>query len=354
MGTDRTSARGRRGIARGVQPGILGGVALSVAVVGLSAAQPAAANYPIPPAGSASIKSLLNEVAPSQCPRWAPSGSLRAGGDVYSLCSQATAAATSREAAGAIRYAFRYLGAAYSQLRRDSVNPPVFDCSSMVGRAYRAAGAKITNNRTGSSSSFYPLLGWTGAYVPSTYAGTNLVRVARSELRAGDIIIQFDGRDPSLSAGNAGHAQLYLGNGRVIQSGGGHPSNLNVAWFGNYSFSNAWYFRFISPSGLLPGSGAKATSAVTPWKYPSYSGRAGTARVMTLRVTPGNQRPLRLQYFNTRSRSWATQVIRNTDATGRAKFALPIRKGRWAWRLMAPATASATAAVGPKAIFIGY
>ncbi len=350
---DRTSLTGSHAPSWRTHRGVLTGVAVAIAVASLGVAQPAAANYPPPPGGSVSSLAHLNEVAPSQCPSWAPAGSLRAGGSVYSLCTQAAAGATSREAAGAIRYAFRYLGAAYSQLRRDSVNPPVFDCSSMVGRAYRSAGARIINSRTGSSSSFYPLFGWTGAYVPSAYAGTNLVRVTRSELRPGDIIIQFNGRDPSQSAGNAGHAQLNLGNGRVIQSGGGSPSNVNVAWFGNYSFSNSWYFRLVSPGGSNPVVGGKATSQVTPWKYPSYSGRTGSARVMTLRVSPGNQRQLRLQYFNTRARAWATQSVKTTDATGRAKFALPMRKGRWAWRLAAPATGSATSAVGPKAIFIG-
>ena len=140
---DRTSLTGSHAPSWRTHRGVLTGVAVAIAVASLGVAQPAAANYPPPPGGSVSSLAHLNEVAPSQCPSWAPAGSLRAGGSVYSLCTQAAAGATSREAAGAIRYAFRYLGAAYSQLRRDSVNPPVFDCSSMVGRAYRSAGARI-------------------------------------------------------------------------------------------------------------------------------------------------------------------------------------------------------------------
>ena len=218
------------------------GVAIAAAVGSLAvAAGPAQANFP-PKPGEARVASTLNEAVPAGCPSWAPAGMVRVPGDVGQLCRSAVAGATSPQAAGAIRYAFAHLGAAYSQFNRDSVSPPVYDCSSLVGRAFRAAGARIT--RGSSSWNFYPYFGWTGAYVPGNYSGTNLVRVTKATMRPGDIIIQFNGPDPSQSAGNAGHAQIYLGSGYVIQSSG--PLNVNYA--GKWSFGNEWYFRYV-PSG---------------------------------------------------------------------------------------------------------
>lgn len=333
----------------------VGGVAGALLLASTVAASPALANYPEPPEGGVSVQAYRSEVAPAGCPTYAPSGTIRTGGDVHAICVQASNSAPTREAAGAIRYAFAHLGAAYSQSNRDSVNPWVFDCSSMVGRAYRAAGGKIKNYRTGSVSSFYPMMGWTGAYIPSYYSGTNLTRVSKANLRPGDIIIQFDGPDPSQSAGNAGHAQIYLGGGRIIQSGGGRPSNLNVSSFGNYSFSNAWYFHYNSLGGTPPPvtGGGSTTSRVTPWKYPFYLGRVGTKRIMNLQVLPGANRVLQLQWRNPKTGAWQLQSSTRTRADGTGRFGVPFRAGKWWWRLYAPATASEGAAAGPQVAFIG-
>ena len=348
--------RERDGLVRGRLLGtslITGALLLAAAAVGA----PAQANYPEPPEGSVGIQAYRSEVVPSRCPTYAPSGSMRTSGDVYSVCVQASNSAPTREAAGAIRYAFSHLGASYSQGNRDSVNPWVFDCSSMVGRAYRAAGAQIKNYSTGSISSFYPMMGWTGAYIPAYYSNTNLTRVSKANLRPGDIIIQFDGPDPSQSAGNAGHAQIYLGNGRIIQSGGGRPSNLNVSGFGNYSFSNTWYFHYNSLGGSPPPTNPPpsggATSRVTPWKYPFYLGRAGTKRIMNLQVLPGANRTLQLQWRNPKTGAWQLQSSTRTRSDGTGRFGVPIRKGTWWWRLYAPATANERAAAGPPVAFIG-
>ncbi len=356
--TDDRGSTDTRGVRGAMSRKFITVGATACAVAGtavIGSATPAAANYPEPPEGSVGIQAYLNETAPAGCPTRAPAGTMRAGGEVHSMCLQASAAAPSREAAGAIRYAFRYLGASYSQGNRDSVNPPVFDCSSMVGRAYRSAGAMIKNYRTGETWKFYPLFGWTGAYTPDYYANTNLVRVSGAHLLPGDIIIQFDGSDPSNSAGNAGHAQMYIGNGLIIQSGGGRPSNLNVSRFGNFSFSNAWYFRFKSPNGAQPNTppAGKSASRVIPWKYPFYFGPTGARRIMKLAVEPDSGRPLQLQYFHKASKKWRTQSTAITGSNGMARFAVPFLRGSWQWRLYAPATATAKAAVGPPVTFVG-
>ena len=211
---------------------------------------PASANPPTPPFPTG-VESLSAEPVPADCPRTTDKRWLATKDtDVYRLCRDALRMATSTEAERAILYAFSKLGTPYSQdttLRTTTR----FDCSSFVGRAYRAAEARV-RKADGKWVDFFPYFGWTGAYVPSAswsggyrygYEGTNVYRVwNRQDLKAGDIIIQFNGSNPGNSAGNAGHAQIYLGGNKVIQSGGA-VGNVNVAYEGNY-LSNEWYFRY--------------------------------------------------------------------------------------------------------------
>lgn len=182
------------------------------------------------------------EVSPADCPATVPVGSIKVEKDAKTLCSEAVSGAVTPEAAKAIKYAFANLGASYDQGNRLSINPPVFDCSSFVGRAYESAGANIVKN--GAVTPWLNVFGFTGAYMPGAYEGTNLQRVnSLAELRPGDIIIQFNGSDPAGSQGNAGHAQMYLGNNTVIQSTS--PAS-DVAPHSNI-FSNEWYFRWNKP-----------------------------------------------------------------------------------------------------------
>ncbi|MCB0916132.1 MAG: C40 family peptidase [Actinobacteria bacterium] len=175
------------------------------------------------------------------------------------LCLDAVALAPTYEAERAIKWAFARLGAPYDVSNRTTTG---FDCSSFVGRAFNAAGAPVTA-RNGVQYDFFPYFGWTGAYVPTSspisrwgggYEGTNVVRVARADLRPGDIIIQFFGTDPSKSAGNQGHAKIYLGSGRVIEAGGAAQVRADLGWMdtGSY-FTNEWYFRYQSVGAEKPG-----------------------------------------------------------------------------------------------------
>jgi cell wall-associated NlpC family hydrolase len=297
---------GRRpGVTRLVGIGVASTVAAGSLVMAVG---PAQANYP-PKPGAARVASSLNESVPSACPTSAPSGTVRVPGDVGQLCRTAVAGATSTQAAGAIRYAFAHLGAAYSQFNRDSVSPPVYDCSSLVGRAFRAAGARIT--RGSSSWNFYPYFGWTGAYVPGNYSGTNLVRVTKSTLRPGDIIIQFNGPNPSQSAGNAGHAQIYLGSGYIIQSSG----RLNVNNAGKWSFGNEWYFRYVP-------SGQEVTPTPTPTPTPkpvvpiTVPDSAPVFYASHAKVGVRNAGDVRSMQRALIAKKYATQALRWSGATG--------------------------------------
>ncbi|MFI0431745.1 MAG: NlpC/P60 family protein [Candidatus Nanopelagicales bacterium] len=169
------------------------------------------------------------------------------------ICSDAMALAVSYEAETAIKWAFGRLGTPYSQGGSQRENW-YFDCATLVGRAYRAAGAQV-QAANGATYDYYPYFLWTGSYTgairPITsigggHLGTNVRRISRAELAPGDIVIKFNGGDPIGSAGNAGHAQLYLGNDWLIEAGGkADYSNVDL---GRMSFDpdtpNEWYFRY--------------------------------------------------------------------------------------------------------------
>lgn len=249
---------------------------------------PASANQPTPPFPTG-VQPMGVEPVPTDCPRTTNSRWLATNDtDVYRLCRDALRLATTKQAERAILYAFSKLGTPYSQdyVKRTTTH---FDCSSFVGRAYTAADARV-RKANGVWVDFFPYFGWTGAYVPTAYwsngtrygySGTNVYRVwNRRDLKAGDIIIQFNGANPGNSAGNAGHAQIYLGGNKVIQSGG-DVGNVNVAFEGNY-LENEWYFRYDgnykSPNEwVLPGG------TVTPIK----AGAPGETVLGNLTVTGG-------------------------------------------------------------------
>ncbi|MDQ1250327.1 MAG: trimeric autotransporter adhesin [Actinomycetota bacterium] len=230
------------------------GIAGSAAMV-VATGQSARANYPDPPPEPGQIVPFGIESVPSLCPDTVPAGTvLLANTEARDVCDAAESLAPTAQAAAAIRYAFGKLGAEYDQSNRYSISPPVFDCSSFIARAYDAADATI---RKGTASYTWGrsggLLTYTGAYMPANYLGSNLTRVnSYAEMAPGDVIIQFEGSNPANSAGNDGHAQLYLGNGRVIQSGGWHPESLVNVDRARNLFSNAWFFRYDAAKAQDP------------------------------------------------------------------------------------------------------
>lgn len=267
----RRRAKDRRG--RATRVGLAAGIgAAGAAIAVLGASQPAQANYPGPPpdlpTGGVTPFGLYED-APVGCPTTAPAGTIPVGTNVTDLCEKAVRMAPTAKAAAAIRYAFSKLGAEYDQANRSSINPPIFDCSSFVARAYDAADAFIYKD--GAVKRWYRpdySFSWTGAYMPTAYTGSNLQRLGGgTTLQPGDVLIQFDGSTPANSAGNAGHAQMYIGDGRVIQSGGSHPDSLvNVAARGNY-LSNEWLFRY----------GSTPTEEPIFTKWTALGGAAGLA-----------------------------------------------------------------------------
>lgn len=230
---------------------------------------PASANYPQPPLPQLSSPAAATvDLDPGVCASTAPAGSVLAGVNIKALCDRAVAAAPTYEAEGAIRFAFSKLGTPYSQdptLRATTM----FDCSSFVGRAYNASGGKV-RLPSGTLTNFFPYFGWTGAYVPSAYTGTNVTRITSlADLRPGDIIILFDGTDPSQSYGNNGHAVMYLGESKVIQAGGAPDgeSKVSIVSTGLQGFSTAWMFRYNAlgtPKTVVPTTPPAAPQPLPP------------------------------------------------------------------------------------------
>jgi hypothetical protein len=167
----------------------------------------------------------------------------------------------------------------------------------------------------------------------------------------GDIIIQFNGSNPANSAGNAGHAQMYLGtiggSRLVIHSSGG---GLKVVKYGNGWFSNEWHFRYKSLTTPLTAAD-RVDSQVTPWKYETYTAPANTVLHKRLQVTPEDGRVVYLQRFLPYWKRWINYSQSATGDSGIVPFDIPMFKGRMSWRLTAPATVLLR--LGPAAVFIG-
>lgn len=228
---------------------------------------------------------------PDACATYAPpSAPVARSMDFYRLCVEAMRLAPTREAENAIKWGFARLGAPYSTGNRTTWG---FDCSSFIARAYRAGGAKVAA-RNGTIHEFFPYFGYTGAYVPASspinawgggYQGTNLRRIQQHELRPGDLIIQFNGDDPAKSAGQGGHAQIYLGGSHVIEAGGkGDNSGVDVGSFRPRSYyNNEWYFRYDSIAGGQKPGFSTALAAKTTWKF--KAGQPGQTVFGNLTVT---------------------------------------------------------------------
>ncbi len=223
---------------------------------------------------------------PSGCPSIADSRArlaARVGPEALQrICSDAMALSVSYEAESAIRWAFGRLGTPYSQTAGQRDNE-YFDCATFVGRSLRAGGARVSA-ANGSTYDYYPYFMWTGSYTAAIrpisaigggYAGTNLRRISRAELAPGDVIIKFAGSDPIASQGNAGHAQLYLGNDWLIEAGGKQDySNVDIGRMSTDSTTpNEWYFRYdtlgwpkLDDARALPGGATYKMKVGAPYQ----------------------------------------------------------------------------------------
>lgn len=141
-------------------------------------------------------------LAADGCPLTAQPGTLSPAGEaigIYQLCVDSVLLAPTPEAGRAIKYALAQLGAPYTQVAR--MQDGLFDCSSLVMRAYDAAGAQ-TVSRGG--------YGW----APTTWVIRGASWAHHIELATalpGDLIFPYPG-----------HVAMLLAHGQMVHTS--HPS----------------------------------------------------------------------------------------------------------------------------------
>ena len=146
------------------------------------------------------------------CPTTSPAGTIRDSATRYTIgqiCADSVAQARSPEAARAIKFALRNLGAPYSQPNR--MGSFSFDCSSFVMRAYAAAGANVIS----------------GGWAPNTYAIEGVpwaTHIKFADRRPGDLVYPF-----------AGHISMSLAHGlKVHTNRPGDVSHVNDMYSSAY------------------------------------------------------------------------------------------------------------------------
>ncbi len=136
-----------------------------------------------------------------RCPRTPPASFFfdveRARTHFRALCVQSVVQAPSDRAARAVVYAFRAVGSRYSQADRGGVG--VYDCSSLVSRAWFSAG--VTAMRQGESRSPY----W-----PTTYT--------LLDGQGGTYRVPGAGRPGDLVFPHSGHVMMRISQGLVIHA----------------------------------------------------------------------------------------------------------------------------------------
>ena len=141
-------------------------------------------------------------LAADGCPLTAQPGTLSATGEaigIYQLCVDSVLLAPTPEAGRAIKYALAQLGAPYTQVAR--MQDGLFDCSSLVMRAYDAAGAQ-TVSRGG--------YGW----APTTWVIRGASWAHHIELSTalpGDLVFP-----------HPGHVAMLLAHGQMVHTS--HPT----------------------------------------------------------------------------------------------------------------------------------
>ncbi|MEI8082023.1 MAG: hypothetical protein WCI74_09285 [Actinomycetes bacterium] len=160
---------------------------------------------------------------PKTCPKKAPPGSLTDGSaaiGVRELCRQSVKQARSAGAAAAIVWAFNHLGVKYTTggVPINDENFDGFACATFVAKAFY----------WGAGVGGFLELPWTPAYATSH----PFLMPMGNKHKSGDINVMWRSGTMASSGGQAGHAQLFIADGWIIQSGGTGGAT-NVARYPN-------------------------------------------------------------------------------------------------------------------------
>lgn len=161
-------------------------------------------------------------IGPNGCPTVVPEGTLRgaaAGVDPYELCRKSVRAAATPEAALAIKYLFRALGAPYACDGVGRLEPYRFDCSSLAARAY-AEGAGLRTAGPGWSPSTRDMVPWDGVPLSPWYG-----LVKPEDARPGDLFLYDTG------GASYRHVVIMIADGFMIHTNScGDVAKVEAFW----------------------------------------------------------------------------------------------------------------------------
>lgn len=186
-----------------------------------------------------SATGIVKPTTPTTCPKKVPAGALMAGAEkigAKKLCELSVKQARSPAAAAAIVWAFNHLGEPYNSggVPIDVENFGSFNCATFVAKAYYWGARNVG----------FLELPWTPAYATPP----DFIKPIGQAHKSGDINIMWRSGDMASSGGQAGHAQLFLADGWLIQSGGtGRVTNVT-------RYPNGWggwqetHFAVVPPT----------------------------------------------------------------------------------------------------------
>lgn len=163
-------------------------------------------------ASGAPLGNAQTAVDGSGCPDSVPAGTLREGSEVIGakeLCEKSVAQAATPEAARAIEWSFRQLGAPYACDGVGRLNPYRFDCSSLVSRAYFEGAGLNTAGKTWAPST-RDLMPWDGVELADWAA-----YVTPENARPGDLALYRSCTTPPCSYQ---HVVMMLADGYMLHT----------------------------------------------------------------------------------------------------------------------------------------
>jgi cell wall-associated NlpC family hydrolase len=194
-------------------------------------------------------------IGPDGCPTTAPTNSIRAGlpEDVARLCARSVALASTPEAALAIKYAFRALGATYACEGSGRNLPMRYDCSSLVARAYAEGAGLLTATATWIPTT-RNLLPWDGA-TQAAWARD----IEPDEALPGDLVLYDTERISSR------HVVMLLADGYMLHIAEcGDISHVTGFW--GYADGNGFQYlgtRRVDP--MIARDPASVLDGTDPW-----------------------------------------------------------------------------------------
>lgn len=182
--------------------------------------------------------SYYTVVAADGCPVEVPPGTLREySGTVWGLCARSVAQAPTPQAALAIKYAFRALGADYAC---DSVGRYAsfsYDCSSLVVRSYSAGGG-VPGLDVNSPLSTRQMVPWGGGELASW-----LTPVAEESVLPGDLVLYDTFKEDTR------HVVLMLADGMMLHADNcGDVVHIRKFW----GFENSHFYDYLGSRRVTP------------------------------------------------------------------------------------------------------